>query len=134
MAWTKSTINDLRAQTLTAVALPGSATTEYSSVINFLKPRCDGTNQYITFVGTVSAISGTNADIALYGSKTSAGTTKYLLKDAIVADLTNSAKVAAGVVDINAYPAPYYFIGWTADANEAANTITFDIQGDLGSI
>ena len=28
------------------------------------------------------------------------------------------------ILDLNAYPMPYYYIGWTADADESANTIT----------
>lgn len=131
MAWTGYTKNDLGGKAELTVTLPSSATTEYSSVIDFLKPRCDGTNQYVTLVGIASAVSGTNVDIGLYGAHTSGGT-KFLLLDAPIADITNAAKVKAGVIDLNAYPAPYYYIGWTSDANESANTISVYVHGDMG--
>ena len=106
--------------------LPSSATTEYSSVLKadgvHLQPDQNKANKYATFTFNASAVSGTNLDIALYGSDTEAGTTKFLLKDAVVADITATGTVA-GTVDLNAYPAAYYFLAWTADANESANTI-----------
>lgn len=129
MAWAGNTQNGMEGKIESAVTLPSSATTEYSSVISFLKARCDGTNQYVTFAFKASAVSGTNLDIALYGANTSGGT-KFLLKDAVVADITDATK-AAGVIDINAYPAPFYYLAWTADADESANTITVDVYGDF---
>jgi len=126
MAWARRTANDLGTQ-YEVTTLPSSAAQEFGSVIDFLKPRCDGTTQYITFIFLPTAVTGTNLDIALYGSTDSAGTSKYLLKDIVVADLTVDAMAVAGKIDINAYPAPYYFIAWTADADEHLNTITVDI-------
>ena len=128
MAWTAKTQNGMGYYTESST-LPSSATTGYSAVINKIKPRLDGTNQYVYFTFQASAISGTNLDIALYGAMTSGGT-KFLLKDAVVADITTTAK-AAGSIDVNAYPAPYYYIQWTADANESANTITVEFYGDM---
>ena len=128
MAWTKNTENDMGYLT-ESKTLPSSATTEYSTVIDAIKCRCDGTNQYVSFTLKASAVSGTNLDIAMYGAMTSGGT-KFLLKDALVADITDATK-AVGTIDVNAYPAPYYYIAWTADADEDANTITVEIFGDL---
>jgi len=132
MAWSKSTQNDLGGYKEETITLPSSATIGYSSAIEFLKPRCDGTNQYVTIVAVASAVSGTNVDISLYGAQTSVGT-KYLLVDApgSIADITNAAKAASGVINLNAYPAPYYFIGMTADANESANSMSLYIHGDI---
>lgn len=106
--------------------LPSSATTEYSSVISKPLVKRDKENRYVSFTFNASAVSGTNLDIALYGSTTEAGTSKYLLKDAVVADITATGEVA-GQVDVNAYPAPFYFLAWTSDANESANTITVKV-------
>ena len=131
MAWTGKTQNTMGYYTTGAVTLPSSATTEYSTVINKIKPRLDGTNQYVSFTFQASAVTGTNLDIALYGAMTSGGT-KFLLKDALVADITDGTK-AVGTVNINAYPAPFYYLAWTADANESANTITCEIFGELNS-
>ena len=109
--------------------LPSSATVGYSSEINAIKPKLDGSVQNVGFALKASAVSGTNLDIALYGAMKSGGT-KFLLKDAVVADITTSAK-AIGYVDVNQYPAPFYYIGWTADANESANTIELEVVGNL---
>jgi len=126
MAFTKQSINGFLVANET-YTLPSSATTEYSSVIDFLKWRYKGNqNEYATFTFNASAVSGTNLDIALYGSNTEAGTVKYLLKDAVVADITATGTVA-GVIDIKAYPAPYYFLAWTADGDESANTIAVGV-------
>lgn len=109
----------------TKITLPSSATTEYSSEIDFLKPNLKNNNYYVTFGANASAVSGTNIDIALYGADVSGGT-KYLLKDALVADITATGRVSA-VVDLNQYPAPYYYIAHTSDVDESANTIDYFI-------
>lgn len=129
MAFAGKTVNDLGGY-WESKTLPSSATTGYSSEISFLKPRCDGTVQTVIFAFLPSAITGTNLDIALYGANTTGGT-KFLLKDAVVADLTVDATKVAGSIDINAYPAPYYYIAWTSDVDESANTIQVDVYGDL---
>ena len=126
MAWLDKTRNGMGCKEEAAVTLPASAVIGYSSVIDFLKPRNDGTNQYVTIVLTPTAVTGTNLDISLLGAMTSGGD-KFTLLDAPVADLTADATAVAGVIDINAYPAPFYYIGWTADVNESANTITVQI-------
>lgn len=100
--------------------LPSSATTEYSTEIDWVHPN-KLANRYVSFTFNPSAVSGTNLDIALYGADTSGGT-KYLLLDAVVADITATGTVA-GQVDLNAYPAPFYYLAWTSDADESSNTI-----------
>lgn len=128
MAWTKTSVTGNKrniAVLSETYTLPSSATTEYSSVIDQFGPNLDNNNRWIAVTLNASAVSGTNLDIALYGAKTSTGT-KSLLKDAIVADITATGAVT-GLIDLNAYPAPFYFIGWTSDANESANTITVDV-------
>jgi len=127
MAWTEQGANRMFYATET-YTLPSSATTEYSSVIKKLRPDFSKLNKYVVFAFNASAVSGTNLDIALYGSTDSAGTSKFLLKDAVVADITATG-IVAGIVDLNAYPAPYYFLAWTSDADESANTIAVDIMG-----
>jgi hypothetical protein len=127
MAWTK-TSEGLEGQKLLVgkeetVTLPSSATTEYSSEIDFIAADLKNNNRYVTFGIIASAVTGTNLDIGLYGSMTSGGT-KFLLLDAVVADVTNAAKVKFQAVDLNAYPAPYYYLGWTSDGDESANTVS----------
>lgn len=122
MSWSKSTENGLLVAKEETITLPSSATTEYSSEINFVRPDNSKANKYVEFGFNASAVTGTNIDIALYGAMSSGGT-KFLLKDTIVADITATGLVF-GQVDLNAYPAPYYYLAWTTDVDESANTIS----------
>lgn len=127
MAWTSKGVNGQVAKLSESYTLPASATVGYSSVIDqsaFL-PNYKNEKKYVTFTFNASAVSGTNLDIALYGCDKD-GSNPVLLKDAVVADITATGLVA-GVVDINAYPYEAYKVGWTADANESANTITVGV-------
>ncbi len=109
--------------------LPASAIREYSSVIEDFYPNIpQRANRYIMVGLNPSAVSGGNLDIALYGSTDRDGTTKVLLVDAIVPDMAATGWVF-GQVDLNAYPYPFYWIAWLADANESANTIQVQIAG-----
>ena len=126
---TKSVVNGVNVYTQTVSALPGDTTETYSEVIKGFTPNLKNESRNVTIVCTPSAVSGTNIDIALYGSKTEAGTSKFLLKDAVVADLTVDAKAVAGVVDLNDYPAPYYFISFICDTDESANSMVIDVIG-----
>ena len=124
MAWANKGANGLNMFEETKT-LPGSATTGYSTEIDFLKISRDTNNKYVSLLVNCSAVSGTNVDIALYGAMTSGGD-KFLLLDAVVADVTTGV-VKGGVFDLNAYPAPYYYIAYTTDADEDANTITMTV-------
>jgi len=126
MAWAKKTRNGMGTQQ-EVVTQASSATYAYSSAIDFWKVKGDGKARYITISAVASAVTGTNIDVSLWGAFTSGGT-KFLLLDAPIADLTNAAKSAGGSVNIEAYPAPYYFIGMLADANESSNTVTLNVS------
>jgi hypothetical protein len=126
MAWTKKTVNGMLVAT-EVVTLPASATIGYTSEIDFLK-AVDDSARYISVVCTASAISGTNVDVSLHGTDTTGGTKFTLVSDTVVADITNSAKTAGAALNLAAYPAPYYYIGLTADADESANTMTVVIM------
>ena len=131
MAWTKGTANGM-GRNFETVTQAASATYAYSSVIDFLKPKGDGQARYVSLFAEASAVSGTNIDISLWGAYTSGGT-KFLLVDApgSIADLTNAAKTAGASFNIEAYPAPYYYIGMLADVNESANTVTLSITPEV---
>lgn len=128
MAWTRTSAGSglILEETYT---LPASATTEYSSELSVdlhnFGPNLANNNRYVSIYLNASAVTGTNLDIALYGAMTEGGT-KFLLKDAIVADITATGANIA-VEDLNALPAPYYYIAWTSDVNESANTIDVKI-------
>lgn len=124
MSWTLKSRGEVGNEMLVAheqYTLPASATIGYSTEIDFASPQRNTESRNVTFAFNASAVSGTNLDIALYGAYESGGT-KFLLKDAVVADITATG-VSAGVIDLNDYPAPYYYLAWTADADESANTI-----------
>ncbi len=122
MAWTETTVNDVFTATET-VTLASSTTTEYFAVIDFLQPFRLEHRDYVEFVLTASAVSGSNLDIGLHGSFTEAGTVKNEITDALVTDVTNGTKVQFAARDVSATPFPYYFISITTDANESANTL-----------
>lgn len=129
MSWTELTPNTSDVGYLKETyTLPSTVTREYSSVIDKFRPNLKNANRYIMVGLNPSAVTGTNLDIALYGSWDRAGTTKVLLVDAIVADLTVTGWLF-GQVDLNAYPFPYYWIAWLPDVNESANTIEVIIAG-----
>lgn len=103
--------------------LPSSAVQEFSGVFpSYFRPDGKFANRNIFLSVNASAVTGTNLDIALYGSDTESGAVKHLLLDAVVADITATGWVDA-IVDLNAYPSAYYFLAWTADVDEDANTI-----------
>ena len=127
MAWNKKTANDLLVLNET-YTLPASAVNGYSSVIKNIKPKIGKTSRYMSFMFNASAVTGTNLDMMLYGSDTEAGTEKYLLKDAIISDITATGWTL-GRIDLNSYVAPYYFLAWLADTDEHLNTIEVKVFG-----
>lgn len=131
MASSKATVgqnSDLTLQYEKSVTLPASATTEYSDELEFFPDKAGYTQKRVITVGLqASAVSGTNIDIGLYADFEDGGT-KVLLLDALVADLTDGT-LTAGTVDLNDYPARAYYIGWTTDVDESANTIDWYVVG-----
>lgn len=106
--------------------LPASAINGYSTEIDHVGPNLTNNNRWITASFNASAVSGSNLDIQLYGAMTTGGT-KFLLKDTLVTDIAATGTVAA-LIDLNAYPAPFYYLSWLADANESANTIDVKVM------
>jgi len=128
MSWKKESANGVLVASETNT-LPSSATTEYSSEISFLKGNPAVSTRAVSVWIKASAVSGTNLDIALYGAD-KAGGTKFLLAAAIVNAITDltCATAAVDLLDLNRYPAPFYYIAWTSDADESANTIEVKIM------
>ena len=122
MAFTKTSANGKTVYQETST-LPSSATTEYTAEIDFFSFDQEITNKNVTVILNASAVSGTNLDISLHGAWEAGGSKFTLVSDALVADITATGN-NVDVLDLNAYPAPYYYIGWTSDADESANTIT----------
>ena len=142
MAFTKTSANGKTVYQETST-LPSSATTEYTAEIDFFSFDQEITNKNVTVILNASAVSGTNLDISLHGAWEAGGSKFTLVSDALVADITATGN-NVDVLDLNAYPAPYYYIGWTSDADESANTITVTcivdepnvdmVSGDFGGI
>jgi hypothetical protein len=126
MAWTKKSQGKMITY-YEQITLPSSATTEYSDVIKAtdIGPDLRNNNRYVTFTFNASAVTGTNLDISLYVSRTQGGT-KVQILDAVVADITATG-VKIAVVDINAYPGPFYYLAWLSDADESSNTIDVEV-------
>ncbi len=131
MAWTKANPTGKCPSIYEAMSL-GSASTVYTSVINNINPipKHDKANKYLTVVVDPSSTPASgNFETILYGAE-KAGGTKFLLKDAVVADF-NTADATAGQIDISAYPAPYYYIGIKSAGNDSAKTAKVYVYGDL---
>jgi len=122
MAFTKTSPNG-KAVYQETYTLPASATIGYSTEIDFFKFDSSLANKNVTVVLNASAVSGTNLDISLYGAWEKGGSKVTLVSDALVADITATGN-NVDILDLNTVPMPYYYIGWTADADESANTIT----------
>ena len=124
MSWSlKSAGNSLVATEV--VTLASSATYAFTSEIDFIDLDKNN-NQYIGFTCTASAVTGTNVDVSLhsYPESGTAGAATNLTLDALVADVTNAAKIKQAVVDIKPYFMGLGRIGLLCDANESANTMT----------
>ena len=117
-AWTFQATGNGNFVAKTIVTHASTATTATTAVMNFLKFKKTAKRNITIFV-EATTITGPNIDVALWGSDTEAGTTKYLLLDAPVADLLTGI-ATPGIVDLNAYPAPYYFLVFTTEADESA--------------
>ena len=130
--WSEDTNNDLGKVTMLFDLAVAGAAQGFSPVIDEIKVRSKtkSNGQYVSFSFNASAVTGADLDIALYGCDNDAGTDKYLLLDAIVADITATGKVT-GIIDIQAYPAPFYFISVTGAHAETGNTLRIDISGDF---
>ena len=121
MAWDQKTVKDMLVATET-VTLPSSGT-GYSSEITFIRMGTYGGLRSVRFALNASAVSGGNLDIKLYGAYEIGGT-KVELVDPLVADITATGEVASSTaLDMWLYPFPFYYVGWTVDVDESANTI-----------
>jgi hypothetical protein len=108
------------------IAAPDTDTT-FSDVIKEIKPDFTNNNRFINVSAILSASATGAVTVDLYGSNDEAGTSKYQLKANIISSLTNA--VQAAVVDLNAYPAPYYFIGVQSDGDDSAHFAALSVVG-----
>jgi hypothetical protein len=128
MAWNNNGIgkgeNGLAVFTETITG-PNSATV-YSSLIDGLRPNFQVNNRWITVAAVKSASAVGTITIQLYGSFTRTGT-KVLLKTDVITSLTNAVKT--GLLDLNAFPAPYYYIAVLSNGNDSNGTVAITVCG-----
>jgi len=109
------------------VDIAASSATYYTNEISFMGPDLSNNNRWVAVHVSMAAVTSTHVEVALYGVTVTGGT-KFALKTTLVANLTTGAVLnAGGVVDLNAYPAAYYYVGLTTDADDAANDATVSI-------
>lgn len=123
MAQTVATKNTLSVITELAITGP-NANTVFSSEIKQVVPNIGQANRRILVAGITSGAITTDFTVDLYGAATSGGT-KYLLSSGIISGGLVNTSLKAGVVDLNAFPSPYYYIGLKSTANNSA--ITADV-------
>lgn len=101
-----------------AHALP-NATTNYTAECVNLQPDKRMEKRYANFVVVYPASLGGNVTTSLYGSW-DGGTTKVLL--AAIKAASSTAGTYTAQIDLNQYPAPKYYVGFLAAANESSRT------------
>ena len=129
MAWTKPVNNNGYTSYTETLTLPASATSGYSSEIDFLEADPDNATKKVIVVANASAVSGTNLDMSIVGHWTTgtAGASMVDLGvDAYIADITATGN-NIDVLDVNTIPMPYHRFRHIADADESANTITYTV-------
>jgi hypothetical protein len=121
MAWTKKTIGSFGDQLyqetgLTAAAAAGAV---YSPEMQ-IPIDANRTTRYISVLcEQTGSITSASITVALWVAFVQGGQ-KFKVADNIVTALTNAAKTQGNRLDLNAYPAPYYYIGYTSTANDSA--------------
>jgi len=132
MAFTKTSANGKTVYQETST-LPASATTGYSSEIDFFSFDSSLAEKKVTVILNASAVTGANLDISLHGAWEAGGSKVELVADGLVTDITATGN-NIDILDLNAYPMPYYYIGWLAAEDESANTITLTCIVDEGNV
>lgn len=108
------------------ITLPATATTEFSSEIDFVAPNSTFEDRVILIEAVASAVTGTNLDIQWHGAL-KVGGNKTLLKDTVVPDIDGTPLTGLATLDLNANPGTVFYLSHTSDVNESANTITYRI-------
>ena len=117
MAWTIKTENSMLVKTETVTG--PNVTVVYSSEISTIGPDLSREKRYITIGAKASASFTSDGVIQLYGAFSSGGT-KFALCDV---DTTLTTILESFPIDLNAYPAPYYYIGVKSTGNNSAKTV-----------
>jgi len=125
MSWSKKTENGMFIAEETVTLADTS--TAYTSEIDFIKPSNNGfEKEYFTVVTDPSANPATTLDVNLVGVDESGGT-KFTLKSTLVTQYNGGNAVAAAVIDMKAYPAPYYYIALVSGGNDSSATCNVKI-------
>jgi len=125
MAQTINTRNGLAVIEELTITGP-SSTTVYGTEISVLKPNFTNNNRWVTVTAKASATPTGTLTIDLYAANSSGGT-KYQIKANIIT--LSDATTTAALVDLNAYPAPYYYIGIQSTGNDSGHTFDVSMVG-----
>jgi len=102
-----------------------NATTVYSAELAaVVRPNLLFSSRNLAISAIKSNAMATDLIVELYGAL-SAGGTKVLLKTDIITGLTNARK--SGIVDLNAYPFPYYYIAVKSSGVNNNGDVTVDV-------
>lgn len=103
---------------------PNAATVYSAELAAIVRPNLGFANRYLAISAIKSVAMVTDLVVELYGALSSGGT-KVLLKTDVITGLTNARK--SGVVDLNAYPFPYYYVAVKSSANNSNGDVTIDV-------
>ena len=124
MSWSKSTQNKMLVleETITGP----NATTVYSSEISEVIPSFNLANKKIGIYLKASAVA-TDLTVDIYGSYTSGGT-KVKLASNVLSGNIGTTSPSFYALDVNAYPAPYYYIAIVSTADNSSNTVDVKVM------
>lgn len=108
--------------------LPGSATTVYTQELSFLEPntRTSGVQGVVVEV-SATAVSGTNLDIDVHGSREASTSSSFALPGISGSTTVTGTDTETFKFDLKEYPMPYFYIAVTTDTDESANDITIRV-------
>lgn len=82
--------------------------------------------RYATFVIKVNSATTAVVNFHLYGALTEGGT-PFLLKSAIVTAFGTTPGTSVGVIDLNEYKMPYYYVRAVTTADESGDSVDIHV-------
>jgi len=106
----------------TGIVMPTSATTTYSSdIAPSFAPNSKFEKRNAGIVVQMSELPAANVEINLFGS-IDGGTTKVKITPSALGTLTTAVIAVGATVDMNFYPFPYIYVGFTSSGSETGKT------------
>jgi hypothetical protein len=124
MSWTISSVRNNQFALATETHTLPNATTNYTEKLEILAPDLKREKKYASFVVTYPGSLAGNITTNLYGAMTVGGA-KVLL--AVIKSASSTAGDYTAQIDLNAYPALEYYVGFIAAGNDAARSATLAV-------